>query len=245
MARGIAKIGGILWVIHKIGRVLSDGSGAHLPPSARRIDSLLMLGPDDIAEIEGEAEAFRVAYGGSDCPVELCEMATGAPPIFERRDTEGHYDGDLVRLRVGLGRRRARGVLGHELGHVWFARTHRVGVDIEERCDAFSAALLMGRDDVRRAIREVGHSYMRLAERFDVTQSTALLRIGEVTGRPVCLLRWEGPIFRGADFAWPSLATLVRALRERRSEIHPVKITDEPDRIGLMATRFAWREMVA
>ena len=122
----------------------------------------------------------------------------------------------VVRLRRGLSDARARHRIGHELGHLFYERVEYAGADLEERCDLFGAALCMPRRAARAALRSVGHRVHGLAAHFGVTQSVSLLRIGEVTGRPVCLLCFKGPIARGADFAWPSASALVAGLRQGR-----------------------------
>lgn len=212
-----------------------------------RCTMVVMLGPDEIADVEGDVSAFLRWLGAAPgtCPVELCECATGSAPIFSSMRTEGHYDGFRIELSCSLSAPRGRYVLGHELGHVWYHRIGYVGVDLEFRCDAFGAIVNMPRNETIAAIRRLGHSYTKLAIEFGVTQSVAFLRIGEVTGRPVCLLCPSGPIVRGLDYSWPSMSGLVRAIREPMSEVHPAKIYDEPYRVGLMARREAWSLMVA
>jgi len=205
----------------------------------------VLLSADDQGNVEADAEFFRARFGGGSL-FSLCVESTGHPPRFRAQPKEGCLDGGRIWLRARQSRQRARQALGHELAHVFYRLIGYDGPDIEERCDHFSACLCCERQAFRLAIKELGHSYKALAKRFDVTWSVAFLRLGEVTGRPVCLLCPSGPIFRGADFSWPSsISALVRAIHERRSEIHPATISDEPNRIGLMATHFAWSEMVA
>lgn len=207
-----------------------------------------MVGPDEVAELEGEALAFWATHGmePEQCLIDLCQAATGSEPIFEARETEGHWDGGLVRLSVDLHPRRARHVLGHELGHVWLEREGRfVPPNIEERCDVFGAILNMPRAGVRHWLKQNGHAFVQLAEFFGVTQSVALLRIGEVTGRPVMLLRERGPIVRGFDFGWPSRSPVQLALGRGREVVHLVQVRDEPQRVGIMASRSAWESMAA
>lgn len=207
-----------------------------------------MVGLDEVADVEGEVLACWAAHGmgPGQCLVDLCEAMTGAPPVFEARPTEGCWDGRRVRLSVDLSPRRARHVLGHELGHAWLERAGAfVPPNIEERCDVFGAALNMPRDDVRLWVRRNGHAYARLAEHFGVTHSVALLRLGEVTGRPVLLLRERPPIARGAEFAWPTRDAIGAALRAGRGLVHVAPVRDEPARVGLMASRDAWEMLSA
>lgn len=205
-----------------------------------------MLSSDDLIDVEGEANAFMSEFGDGSI-FELCERITGGPPLFVDQREEGRYDEERgVALRSDLSIERARFTCGHELGHAWLRYTHRqADARTEAWCDAFGARLICERDAFRRALSVVGHSYTQLASHFGVTQSVTLLRIGETTGRPVILFCDSGPHVRGDDFAWPSMSTLVRKMRERRSEFHQVRIFDEPNRWGIMATRDAWRAMVA
>lgn len=143
-----------------------------------------------------------------------------------------------ILIRRGLSPARARWVVGHEIAEWVHLRAGYRGADIEARCDALGAMLVAPRSPFRRAIRDIGrHAVHELAARFRTTQSVALLRIGEVTGRPVMLQRWPEPIVRGSAFSWPSPSTLRRRLLElgRDAPVHPVRIADEPGRIGLMA----------
>lgn len=206
-----------------------------------------MLDQDAVGDVEGDAEAFREELGADERTTMfgLCVAATGEEPQLVDHGPEGRYVEGVVRLRRGLSDARARHRIGHELGHLFYERVEYVHEDLEERCDLFGAALCMPRRSVRVALRAVGHRVHGLAAHFGVTQSVSLLRIGEVTGRPVCLFCFSGPIIRGADFAWPSTSALVAALRRGRADVHPVRISDEPDRFGLMANRGTWLAMSA
>lgn len=220
---------------------MSWGSPAHLPTSARMRDHLRMLGPDELSDIEGDALALFSEAGADprDPPsiAALCRALTGHAPRFIAQAAEARLVGGRVFLRRGLLTARARWLVGHELAEWHYLRARYRGADIEARCDALGAALVAPRPAFLAATRAVGHAVFSLAEAFGVTQSVALLRIGEVTGRPVVLLRSPEPIVRGGAFEWPSTSGLVRALRERRSEVHPLRISDEPGKWGLMAER--------
>lgn len=206
-----------------------------------------MLDQDAVGDVEGDVEAFRNELDADEraTMVDLCVAATGEEPQLVDHGPEGRYVEGVVRLRRGLSDARARHRIGHELGHLFYERVEYAGADLEERCDLFGAALCMPRRAARAALRSVGHRVHGLAAHFGVTQSVSLLRIGEVTGRPVCLLCFRGPIARGADFAWPSASALVAGLRQGRADVHPVRISDEPNRLGLMVDRGTWLAMSA
>ena len=204
-----------------------------------------MLGRDELADVAGDVRSFLRTIDAEDDEdisiAEACERATGFGPAFVGMRQEARLEpvdgGSQVQVRKGTAPERARWLAGHELGE-WFYRL--VGYDqpdIDARCDAFGAALVCPEYAFRSAMRRVGHRVHELAATFATTQSVALLRVGELSGRPVLLLRPAGAIARGDEFEWPRTSTLVRALGEGRAACHPLRINDEPDRWGLMARR--------
>lgn len=197
-----------------------------------------MLGPEELADVEGDMAYFLSALHAQEgTPIEdLCQAATGYAPELGTLGSEGAWRQGRIITRPGLSSARRKFVRAHELAHLYYESVSYRNADLEERCDAGAAILCMPRGDVRRALGHLGgHRVYALAERFGVTQSVALLRIGEVTGRPVMLLRPLAPIVRGVPFEWPSTSALRRALEEGRSEVHPLRIRDEVDKWGLMA----------
>lgn len=135
-----------------------------------------------------------------------------------------------VVVRRGVLPARARWLVGHELAELHFARVGYVGSDIEARCDALGAALALPRRALGSIMRQHAHRVHTIARLTRLTQSLVLLRIGEVSGRPVALLRAPAPTVRGAAFGWP------RKLSPIVPGTHPLRITDEPQRVGLMAS---------
>lgn len=192
-----------------------------------------MLDEDAIADLAGDAELLlKLARLDDDEPpdiIALCRHMTGRGPWLSRLGPEAQLsrlgDGHQVCVRAGLLPGRARWLVGHELAELHFERIGYRGTDIEARADALGAALVAPPRAVRRAIKRHAHSVHRLALALNVTQSLALLRIGEVVRRPVMLLR-KPPVVRGALFAWSESG--------RSDGAHPIRITDEP-RWGLMA----------
>lgn len=193
--------------------------------------------------MEGDAaEVYRFAGAELDEPpsiARLCELVTGFAPRYERMRPGGRCAvddaGDLrVRVRPSLPARRARFIVAHEIAEWWYLRTGYAEPDIEDRCNALGAALVVPRPAAQLVLRESGHSPMLLSQVFGVERCLALLRVGEVTGRPVVLLR-KRPLFRGDPFEWPTDTTeLQRLVREPAPEIHPVRLEQ---RWGLMARR--------
>ena len=128
---------------------------------------------------------------------------------------------------------RARWIVGHELAE-WWLRDHRFNCHSEREawCDALGAALVAPLEVFEAATRAIGHRVHRLAEAFHVPQALALLRVGEVSGRPVALLRPK-PVVRGASFAWPDREGLAGAVARPPAGVHPVRVDK---RWGLMAS---------
>lgn len=193
-----------------------------------------MLDPSTLADIEGDADALRRVAGvdGDEVPHlgAMCAALTGSPPIIAEQRARSLIDErDRVVLRRGLPVAIARYLVGHELAELHYRRLRYEGEDIEARCDALGAALVAPWRVARAAIREHGHHVCAVASALRVPQALALLRIGEVTGRPVLLLR-RPPIARGAAYVWPAPGQAPRGVA------HPVRLADE-GRWGLMTAR--------
>lgn len=204
-----------------------------------------MLGWEQLAEVEGDVRSFWLTIGADpDDPPDIptaCEQAMGHAPAFvplrqeaRLQPVEGGYQ---PQIRRGTPAARARWLAGHEMGEFFYKLINYDQPDIDEKCDAFGAAIVCPAAAFKAAVRRLGHRVHTLADEFGTTQSVALLRLGEVVGRSVMLLRPGGPIARGEPFEWPTTSTLVRALTEGRSAVHPLRIKDEPNRWGLMARR--------
>lgn len=198
-----------------------------------------MLDEDAVGDLAGDAELrLREARLDDDEPpnmAKLCVAMTGHPFWWSRVGPESCLarvnDERRVVVRRGVPPARARFLIGHELGHLHHLLVGYRGEDLEERCDAFAAALVAPRRAVRAATKRHAHRVSQLAEALKVTQACALLRLGEVDRRPVLLLR-RPPIARGAAFAWPD--SLRRAVSAPPEGTHPVRLSDER-RWGLMA----------
>jgi hypothetical protein len=197
----------------------------------------MALGPDDLADLEGDAGAIlKMAGLEDDEPPDMdrvCVALTGSVPRMGRGRTEGRTTHVQRVYRIELrpdiiGTPRGREVLGHESGHVWFPKFRNIQ-PTEEMCDALGVLLAAPRRASRRAMAALGHRVHRLAEALQVTQSASLLRVGEISNRSVALCRGRGEIIqRGEPFDWPAIEAV---LRERPSTVHAVR-TDA--RWGLM-----------
>lgn len=198
-----------------------------------------MLDEDTIADLEGDADLLRrcagLACDDVPSPVALARAATGAPPLVAsalRQEACVARVGDAWRIVVSrrtLPARRAW-LVGHEVAELHLRRCGYAGSDIEERADALGAALVLPRAALRSAVRRHGHRVHTLARELRTTQSLVLLRLGEVERRPVALVRRGLVTVRGAAHEWSRDVV-------RTPGTHPMPITDEPARVGLLAVR--------
>lgn len=196
-----------------------------------------MLDEDALADIEGDADLLlRLARLDDEAPgdvVALCRHMTGHAPFLTRLGLEAQLarvgDGHRVCVRAGLPPDRARWLVGHELAELHYERTGYRGDDVEARADALGAALVVPRRAMRAAIRCHAHRVSVLSRALVAEPAAVLLRIGEVTGRSVALVRAPGVVVaRGEAFPWPSLRTV---LQERPADVHPVRVGE---RWGMM-----------
>jgi hypothetical protein len=195
-------------------------------------------------DVEGDADAiYKIAGCDTEQPPSigrLCLALTGFAPKVVDMHNEGrccrvgeHW---RVFVRRGMTPERSVFIAGHELAEWWYLSIGHRDDDIEQRCDALGAALVAPRRAFKRALRAVGHSVTQLATAFQAPQQMALLRIGEVTGRPVVLVR-PAPLVRGNPFEWPRGRALTKAVLCPPASAHPVRAGHE---WGMMATREAW-----
>jgi hypothetical protein len=198
-----------------------------------------MLDEDTIADLEGDASALLRGAGMDDDalprPVALAQAATGAPPLVAsalRQEACVARVGDAWRIVISRRASPARRawLVGHEVAELHLRRCGYVGSDIEERADALGAALVVPRAVLRAACRRHGHRVHTLARELRMTQSLVLLRIGEVERRPVALLRRGLVTVRGAAHEWSRDVV-------RTPDTHPLRITDEPSRVGVISLR--------
>lgn len=137
----------------------------------------------------------------------------------------------VIHYRAGLAPQRERFVVAHEAAHGLRRQQHGSLEDVEARADLLAACLLAPRPAFLKLVRRFGHSVYDLAHALGCSQAVALLRLGEVTGRPVRLLGPRERV-RGEPFVWPDVR---RCLSGRhRDVVHPIKLADER-KWGLMA----------
>lgn len=206
-----------------------------------------MLDQDALLEAEADSlQLFRLAGAFAEEPPHVREIARrlnvrivterGARVFPPREADISKINGTwTIHLLMKMDPARESWIIGHELGH-WYYRTRGMRPALEEwRCDAIGACLVAPRPPFLEATQIIGHHVHELARAFETTQSLALLRLGEVTGRPVALLRGTATIVRGSLFEWGSSS---RSLP--RSIAHPIRVDGE---WGMMADR--WWAMTA
>lgn len=205
---------------------------------------MIMFGPDDLQE--AEADAVEIMQRAGTFPEEpihvrsLCERVgveverSFGARLAHRREASIIRLGPrwVVHLLMRMTAEREAWVLGHELGH-WLHRSTGRADRSEAYYDAVGACLVAPRPAFVEAARVLGHRVHELAAAFGTLQGLALLRLGEVVGRPVCLRRRGLLVARGEPFEWGSNPSLLP-----RDVAHPVRIDGS---IGYMVDR-GWRE---
>lgn len=171
----------------------------------------------------------------------LCARLLGTTPKIDLSGATGRLiepvggQGWQVTAAPHLIAEKARFVVAHELAHwVWEVEAGYNGPDLEARCDALAAAIVMPPAAVVRVTNSLGLSDVHaIARALRTTQSAALLRLGEVHDVPTALLRRRrSTIIRGPFVRWPVPLSWQRA--KRAPGIVKVRVRDEPQRFGVM-----------
>mgnify|MGYP006921322019 FL=1 len=111
----------------------------------------------------------------------LIEALTRREPLLARMRAEGRCIGDQVMVRGGVLPARARWLAAHELAEWWYARMGYDGADIEERCDACGAALVVPRASGPAAAPAPGSACRREAAAL-LGASLLLLDVEQLAG---------------------------------------------------------------
>ena len=147
----------------------------------------------------------------------------------------GVADGrDVVGYRASLPRPYANHGIVHELGHIFMKQ---LGVDdSEEGADYIAAGVLMPAVDFRARLREVGEDPTQLALPFCVTETSAALRIGEVTGAPIAVVAPLNVRVRGPEeWVWGPDQVVRQLSRTGGPGIVKAKLRDDSRRVWLRA----------
>ena len=129
-------------------------------------------------------------------------------------------------------------LIAHELSHGIFddEGIHFVTEAEEEvACDALAGALIVPRRAFASASRAFGGNVEQMAVQFRTTESLCLLRMGEVTGRPLALVR-PGLIRTRGDAPMPSHDDLARWARGRAPAgwVRSSRVDGERARVSLV-----------
>lgn len=140
---------------------------------------------------------------------------------------------DMIFLRKGLSRERARFLIAHELAEL--ALRGIVDEQIENACNAIAAAVLAPRRAFSARMRAVGRNWEQLALPFGMTQTAAALRAGEADRMPLAvvakIVRTRGP----DEFQWPEERVLRRWATSPPAGLAKTRLTDDPKRVVLVA----------
>lgn len=195
-----------------------------------------MLGPETLKKVESAASQLLNGATERVSVRSLSERLLGTRPCFAPMSEAGtlaRVNGQWrIYVRKGTLPARARWIVAHEIGHwFWETKANYRGYDIEARCDALGAALVAPAAAVTRSVAN-GQSVHALASSLGTTQSIALLRLGEVCGQAVALIRKDrSTIIRGPFVPWP--VPLSWQPVKRAHGLQKVRIADEPGKVGV------------
>ncbi len=180
----------------------------------------------DPGDLEGLAEALHREAGLDPAdPAGVAKVARGLwrdPAAVELvpRDAMRHAPASLasvngawrIYVRRGTPSEQVGFLIGHELAH-WALRREGVRFetegDEEAACDYLGAALVAPRSAFRATLRALGEDVRELADRFGSTETLAILRWGETTGRDLAVVRPGLVRVRGQlNFVWPDEDTV-------------------------------------
>lgn len=191
------------------------------------------------ADLEGMADALYAAAGlEPDVPVAPLALAArllGSTAVCRvtglRTPAALARVGDdwRIYLRRGLTDRAVAWLVAHELAEWALRREGYLGEDIEDLADRLGACVRAPRRAVVWALRHHGHTPAAIAAAFRTSESSAALRIGEVTGAPLALLAPRKAVrVRGESWCWPDAAQILRLART-----HGTRLGDDPRRLLL------------
>ncbi len=128
----------------------------------------------------------------------------------------------------------------HELAHYVLERVHFVGtfVETEDAANYLAAAILAPPDVMRRVHAHYGERIHSIAATFALSQTSTVLRLGEVLASPRAVVTSDGRVLTREPL-WRSLPTVAIARGEVRARgIRKARLTGPLD-IGRTALRHA------
>lgn len=191
----------------------------------------------DQGELEGTAQMILTHAGedGDDAP-DIGKLARTVGPVVYARALRGHAEvarvGQEWRIYVrrGLPPAYRRFAIAHEIAEFWLLRERHLGDRIEHDANYVAAAMLTPRRAFLRAIRE-GLDRVALADEFGITQSHAVLREAELSGRPRALVTPQKVYLRG-EGQWDE-SDARRQARKPGPGVCKTSLTDDPRRVVL------------
>ena len=112
-----------------------------------------------------------------------------------------------IYIRRGLSRRAKLWLVWHEVAELALRLERYECADVEECADRLAAAMRMPARAFRLAVRTCGDDWSELAEAFDVAETSAALRWGEVFDEPLALVAPRRELrTRGAPWVWPDVS---------------------------------------
>lgn len=143
-----------------------------------------------------------------------------------------------IYIRRGCAPQDFRFLVGHELAHAVYADegvTFATEDAEESACDALAGALVAPRHAFRAAVAKLGDDVEQMALTFGTTESLCLLRLGEVTGRPLALVR-PGRVRTRGEAAMPDDETIVRWARGKAPAgwVRSARVDGERRRVSLV-----------
>jgi hypothetical protein len=201
---------------------------------AAAIDALVSELYDRAGADEGEPPgplALARALLGHDAVLTVPPSALPGDASLAR--VEGSW---RIYVRRGLPPERAGFAVAHELAE-WRVRAEG---GTEAACDALGAALITPRPAFLRALGR-SQTVTEVAATFGSTESLAWLRIGEVTGTPLCLVAPTTVRVRGRPYAWPANENELRGLAKgRRRGLVKTRLRDDKKRTAVVAAQLSF-----
>lgn len=190
-----------------------------------------------------QREIYQRAALDPDEPANMIALAMGLGLTVEvLRPAPFAGDGALARvyeqwriyIRGGISRQRKRFACAHEIAE-WALR-EVIDEQIEDACNAVAAALIAPRRAFTRTANDVGATcFEQLALPFDLSQTAAALRAGEVLGVELALTRPGLVRTRGERVQWPAAEIIARWARGTPpAGIRKVLLTDDARRTVLL-----------
>ena len=167
-------------------------------------------------EIEGLAIKLRRAAGANDeAIISLVDVIVhwmGRRSVERVDSLAGRATlvtvNERSRIMIRRGAPDLRFATAHEFGHWAFRNVARVtflGMDEEKAANIFAAAILAPQSLVRRAYEFFGEDTKEIADQLCLSQTSVVLRLGEVRGDPRAVVTRTGHVFtRNADATFTS-----------------------------------------